>query len=334
MNELFSYSEIYDEMPFELMSYFSQKEIRDNVLVHKRVLDFCSYYYRKYNTKDFPQSDIVARMCEILCENKKMAVIHRGGVASIDNSYFCSVDKEVFENPTMQLFVKKLLNNIIFGFKYIYEDFKKYVLPIEYTDYNNDKFLGTGFLYQKGLITARHCIEGAKKIAVKGIPKAQVQSGEFIIPTNDLLDILYIRLENPISDTIIFSEEANILDEVMTLGFPKIPGFHSFLTAENATVASRYTTSIGQIVANAEDIWIKERLFLITAKIKGGNSGGPVISKNGGIVGVSVNMTEGEGNYDNLGYGTVIPIKFVDELIEAKIDNYLDTSKIEFIDFE
>ena len=335
MNELISYSGLYPEMTYEIVLYFSQTEIKDNRMVHKKVLDFCSHYKKKYETKEFPQPRVVAKICDVLCETQQMSVIHRGGIDNIDNSYHCILrNKDVDENPYLKSYFKKKLNYVVYGFKYIYEDFKKYVLPIEYTDSKNDISLGTGFLYANGFITAKHCIEGAKKIAINGIKSEDLRNAKFKIPENNLLDILYIRFENQVQDTLMFSEEANILDEVMTLGYPRIPGYHSFLTAENATVASRYTTSVGQIVSNAEDIWIKERLFLITAKIKGGNSGGPVISKNGSIVGVSVNLSQGEGDYDNLGYGTVIPVKFVDELLATDTNNYLDTTKIEFINFE
>ena len=46
---------------------------------------------------------------------------------------------------------------------------------------------------------------------------------------------------------------------------------------------------------------------------------------------MSVNLPEGEGDYDNLGYGTVIPVKYVNDLIDNF--EYLDTSKIDFVDF-
>ena len=119
----------------------------------------------------------------------------------------------------------------------------------------------------------------------------------------------------------------------MTLGYPKIAGFHNFLTAENARVSSRFTTSVGQIVSNAEDIWIKEKLFLISAKIKGGNSGGPVIVNDGSVVGITINLAKGDGDYDELGYGTVIPVSFIDLLISIENKNYFDISKISFKDF-
>ena len=42
------------------------------------------------------------------------------------------------------------------------------------------------------------------------------------------LIFFFIQFENRIKESLIFSKEANVLDEVMTLGYPKIPGFHSF----------------------------------------------------------------------------------------------------------
>lgn len=304
-------------------------------MINKKVWNFCSHYQKKFETKDYPQPRIVAKMCDSLCENGVMSVMFRGGIDNADNSYHSVIrNNDVIETPYLQAYYKKKLSYLAFGFKYIYEDFKKYVLPIVYTNSKGDRSLGTGFLYSNGLITARHCIEGASKISIKGILSSELRKADFKIPTNDYLDLLYIRFENQIPDTLMFSEEANILDEVMTLGYPKIPGYHCLITAENATVAARYTTSVGQIATEAEEIWTREKLFLITAKIKGGNSGGPVISKTGSIVGVSVSLSQGEGDYDNLGYGTVIPVKFVDDLLASESNNYLETSKIEFEDFE
>jgi serine protease Do len=161
-----------------------------------------------------------------------------------------------------------------------------------------------------------------------------LQTAKFEVHENSLMDLLYIRFETPLNDTIFFSQNAEVLDVVMTLGYPKIAGYHNFLTAESANVAARFTTSVGQIAANAEDIWIKEKLFLITAKIKGGNSGGPVVATNGSVVGIAVNMTEEDGSYDELGYGTVIPVSFLDEIISSVNKTYLDVSNIDFVDLE
>src|SRR5690606_20722078 len=136
-----------------------------------------------------------------------------------------------------------------------------------------------------------------------------------------------------IQNSIYFHEEGSILDEVIALGYPRIPGFHNFLTAETALISSRLTGTTGSIASVAEDIWIKENLILITAKIKGGNSGGPIINKSGKVIGVASNLPEADGDYDDLGYGTVIPIKFGNHIVDNPT-NELNVEKIEFIDFK
>lgn len=50
-----------------------------------------------------------------------------------------------------------------------------------------------------------------------------------------------------------------------------------------------------------------------------------MINGQGKIVGVSVNVSKGNGDYDDLGYGTVIPISFIDEDIVDKKHGNLST---------
>ena len=334
MDDLINYSTLYPEIPYEIISFFSKNEPVDNKIVPKKVMDFCTFYQKKYPAKAFPQPRIIVKICDIFCENHQLSVVHRGGIDGTDNSYYGILrDNKINESPFLELYFKKKLDYIVYGFKHIYQDYKQYVLPVEYTDTLGNKSLGTCFLYDNGIVTAKHCIEGASKISIQGFTKEDLAKSKFEVHENKLMDLLYIRLLTPPKESIMFSQKAEILDEVMTLGYPKIPGYHNFMTAENATVSARFTTSFGQIVSNAEDIWIKEKLFLVTAKIKGGNSGGPVVAKNGSVVGVSVNLSTGEGDYDDLGYGTVIPIEFVESLINSETKKYLDTNKIEFLDF-
>ncbi len=334
MKDIQDYSKLYPNMPFEICLFFSQIETKDDRVIHKDVHAFCVYYNKKYRTKEFPQPRVISKMCDILCENNKLSIVRKDGPDNSNSSYFCTLKQVVKTDEILQAYFNKKLSYIIYGFKYIYDDYQKYVLPVEYTDKSDNLSLGTCFLYKEGIATAKHCIKDAKRIAIQGISKEDLENAKFEIHDNELMDLLYIRFKNSVSDTIVFSQNAEILDEVMTLGYPKIAGYHNFLTAENASVSARYTTSLGQIASNAEDIWIKEKLFLITAKIKGGNSGGPVVSKDGSVIGVAVNLTEGEGDYDELGYGTVIPVTFLDDMINKENKIYLDISKIEFRNFE
>ena len=190
-------------------------------------------------------------------------------------------------------------------------------------------FCITMVLFQQSIV-----LKGQKKIAIKGINSELFKNSNFIVHEKELMDLIYVEIPE-LGFFPPLSENAEVLDEVITLGYPKIAGYHNFLGAEKATVSSRFTATVGQVAASAEDIWIRENLFLIIARIQGGNSGGPVINNEGKIVGVSVNMSKGEGDYDDLGYGTVIPISFVDEdLVNKKSCKSLDVSGIEFIDFD
>jgi hypothetical protein len=333
MKELLDYSRLYPNLPFEICLFF-QSESKNGRLINKEIFSFCEYFHKKYNSLEFPQPRVISKICDILCDNKILSVIKRSGPDNINSSYLCFLKDDVKSSELIQFHYNKKLCYIVYGFKYIYDDYKKYVLPIEYTDSSDNIALGTCFLYRGGIATAKHCVEGAKKIAIQGISEDELVKAKYKIDGNDLMDLVFIRFEKEKVDTILFSQNAEILDEVMTLGYPKIPGFHNYLTAEKVNVSSRYTASLGQISSKAKDIWIKEKLFLITAKIKGGNSGGPVINNNGSVVGVTVNLTIGEGDYDDLGYGTVIPVSFLDELISNEEERYLDTHSIEFKNFE
>lgn len=63
--------------------------------------------------------------------------------------------------------------------------------------------------------------------------------------------------------------------------------------------------------------------FLINARVKGGNSGGPVINKEGKVVGTVVSLpydissSSENPRYDIMGYGQCLPSKYVDELISS-----------------
>lgn len=144
------------------------------------------------------------------------------------------------------------------------------------------------------------------------------------VSDNPGLNIAYIftgRLEQP----ILFCDDGEVMQEVLVMGYPKIPAFTNFLTVEKATISSkasaRITPTRGAIAAFGTEYLARIDAMLITARIRGGNSGGPVINSNGCLVGVACQVPnyEGEiGAYDDLGYGIAVPVKYVNELIGKK----------------
>ena len=329
-----TYPTEYEFLPIELLVFFSET---NNGTGGKRktrtVFEFCEYYKEKYKTKELPQPRIVSTICDKLVEKDKMSVFNKGGFDNLENSYLCILkDKSFINKPILFNLRNKQLSCEIYGFKYIYDYYQKYVLPILHIDKENDMSIGSSILFKGGILTAKHCIENAEKIAIQTINPEHLKNAKYYTFNKESMDLIFIKLPNDIPDSIYFSEDACLLEEVIALGYPKVPGFHNFLTAEKALVSSRFTATKGSVTAVAEDIWIREKLILITAKIQGGNSGGPIINNNGKVVGIASSLATGEGKYDDLGYGTVIPIKFGNEIIE-NMEKEFDTAKIEFIEF-
>ena len=109
------------------------------------------------------------------------------------------------------------------------------------------------------------------------------------------------------------------------MGYPKIPAFTDFLTAEKGTISSkaesRLTPTKGAVAAFGDNYLSGAELMLITARIRGGNSGGPVINEDGSIIGIACQTPYYDdeiGDYDDLGYGIAVPIKYLQEVLEEK----------------
>ena len=136
---------------------------------------------------------------------------------------------------------------------------------------------GSGFIVGNGkyVVTNHHVIKGAKKIAVRnGIGK--VTNAKVAAISKDY-DLAILELEKPYSKKYSINGKDFVTpqagDDVISIGYPGIG-----ITFEQPTITQ------GIISKVFDD---KMGIFLTTAAINSGNSGGPIFNLNGKLVGVS-----------------------------------------------
>lgn len=303
----------------EILNYFDLGRGKEKIN-EKTVLKFCERYPKKADGALTVNPQIVARICDKLSIKYLMEKI-KDSELGIKNAYVFNSSKI----PNWQESKNRwsfFFNSAVYGMEYIYDYYKDIVVPIVTYDKNDDQHLGTGFKFLGGIVTAKHCVEDSENIAIEGY-LAQELSGKDICISKKYpdLDIAFIDLGQP-DEKEIFMDDGKVLQDILVIGYPTIPTFKNFVTAEKATISAiskmRLTPTLGTITAKSEQIFSNKELMLITAKIRGGNSGGPVINDEGSVVGVSCQKPlydKNTGNYDDLGYGIAVPIKYLRDIL-------------------
>lgn len=319
------YYEKYPDLILSILEYFWF----DADFNKKTILGFCTH--NKYNEGHTIaiQPYVVLKICDILADNSILSLNFRGGAMDGKTSYSFVWRKEKDEWDRTKNVLLHHYNSLVYGFEYIYQFYSDKVLPIVASK-NGDSAMGTVFKFHFGLVTARHCIEKYDTYSIKGYSAEQLKSSQIYVSKDENIDVAYIDLGEHID---IYCEEPNVLDDILVMGYPKVPAFLDFLTAEKATISSmsklRMTTTRGSISAKAKTIYTKEQeLMLITAKIKGGNSGGPIINNKGCVIGVAFGAPESEGMYDDVGYGVGMPIQVLNDILSEN-----NTVSVNFVDW-
>lgn len=242
--------------------------------------DFFIYNAEKKGYSSFELST-VNNTIELLCL-KSFLFERTTNLNSSDpfSNYRYSINKDFakfcFEND--------LIYNILFGFSYILKKYSESVLLIEHITQDDDYTNGTGFCI--GLkdnknqiinlaITNNHVVDNAKQLTIYNSKREQINHSD-VIQSNNKLDIAAIVLEGDINyPCFSFSDEASILDEIITIGYPTVP-------MTNNAYQLAHKGEINSFVADH----LGNEYFLFSAKTTGGNSGGPIIDNTGRVVGI------------------------------------------------
>ena len=307
------------ELVMNLMLYFSPQYKDDSGKIlgtrNKTVSDFLDRYYKEESGEYALNGFDVVKICEILFEKNLMLKTRSDGSLGLNNSYICNLLG--LENTPMWI---NMLNSVVYGFEYIYEINKNMVVPVVWDRGDGQYSAGTAFKFFNGIATAKHCITDSKNLMIKGFDAMSLRDKHIYVHQAEGVDVAFIEVGDNLNFNV-FPEDGKVLDEVLVIGYPKIPAFTDLITAEKTSIAAkaeaRQTTTTGSVVSFGMQYLMKCEMMLVTAKITGGNSGGPVINNKGSLVGITSCLASGEGEYDNLGYGVISPVKYLMDIVTA-----------------
>lgn len=217
---------------------------------------------------------------------------------------------------------------MIFGFPVIRKNFEDTVRPIIINQGVIDKSedIGTGFTVRKDhklyFVTARHCLPKGELIYIpQFLPQGPLCPVHIYAPSNENIDIAVLEVPNHLlmSDKYFYLDEPQVLDQVLTMGYPPIQGLtEAIQVSETSLVSTHLKSSSGQVTGQGLHYWGgMQDHFLISARVKGGNSGGPVINRFGLVVGVIIELLQDQYIPDLLGYGVAISSKVLEELLTS-----------------
>lgn len=201
------------------------------------------------------------------------------------------------------------LFNRIFGFDYIADKYAGSVFKISALR-DQDYDIGTGFVIKSNgksfLLTNRHVVEGADRIAVFNGDDMEQEVGECIFDTKNDLAIIPFKDILPINHFKLH-KQLQILGEIITIGYPPV-------------AQSKFSSALfhkGEINSFIEDYW-GGKLFLFSAKTNPGNSGSPIIDEYGTVVGIVTKQLEHQDGIFNgkLPYYAGIPSSEILSFIE------------------
>ena len=266
-------------------------------------------------------------ICQKMCDDLLLVNVNPNLVIPVENKYI-AVPHTVSSVPAE---LEDMLEYGYYDFKYrgfvyVRDYFTNSVLAIDGIKPDGNPDIGTAFyIGNRRYVTAAHCVKDYSKfrllkpdgspIALKEVWFAKgFDTNAYdlaIIIVDDESDIPEFKMADPA-----------VLDDVLVMGYPPVSGFNAIQTAETATVGAYQKSSTGQVVGADKSYLLPLDFFLINARVKGGNSGGPVINNTGYVIGVVVklpfdNQSDSNGpRYDLMGYGVCQPSKYIRQLMD------------------
>jgi Trypsin-like peptidase domain len=149
------------------------------------------------------------------------------------------------------------------------------IVQLQVETCTGERFIGSGFAIGDQIVTNRHVIEGFKSVIVRANDGTETP-GEVIRVANRQ-DLAIVKSPKVLSSMKWSSQAVRIGDDVAVLGFPRGIGF-TFTKGSISALDVQISDADGPI----------DGLIQTDAAVNPGNSGGPLVDRNGDAVGVVV----------------------------------------------
>ena len=178
------------------------------------------------------------------------------------------------------------------GGRLIHHEVSPAVVQIVGTNADDDPCGGSGLVFDRHhILTCRHVV-GDMNVA----ERQRFQGSEFRIDPKNIFqseaeDIAVLRVDgnlNPVQGLVFLAPE--IAKKVYTFGYPRVPNVRPRTRGSDdahLVIQSGEVTNQRVVASN------RAELFLYSAISRPGDSGGPIVSDEGYVVGMTTNLTEG-----------------------------------------
>ena len=200
------------------------------------------------------------RICEQMEDDNLLIKVKHASIIKIDPHYI-AVDSVHSSNPSefLQELNYGLYDFKYRGFSYIRNYFMDSVLPLVGKNRSTgNEDIGTCYYIGNNMfVTAAHCVKGLERFNVLYPDNSPVElESVWYAKDQDLsdYDLAILKVKNVCECIKAFElKDPYVLDNVLTMGYPPIPGLNPILISETSAVASyvqgRQKSSVGQIVA-------------------------------------------------------------------------------------